>query len=348
MHCAAPFAGHWDFRHAPQAHGPCDMRLGAVNLTKTRAVLTKISQYIKSEALRDGWPASTTGAATSPVTGTASIEDSCSRALAGCWPVKDEHTHCQLCEGKQQQQLKAAGCTALDIERYCASPPPVPAAQQCIVCPASKCRVGCAADLGKPGSAPGHCIPCPNSTELPPDNVAAIDVSIPTETHGLSTMQLGINAPNGVFCPCNIAKGCKAPLNATLDLIRLAPQFVRTHDVYLLNPQTFSVSPPNPLGQHTFNWGDLFPSLDADPSSPSSYNFTIADEWAAEFDALDIPLLMRLGTGWFSPPAMTNVPDNKAEILSEAFLHFVMHFNDGWGGGKRKPTSKIKYWEVWK
>jgi hypothetical protein len=46
---AQPFfrAGHWDFRHAPQAHGPCDMRLGAVNLSKTRAVLAKISKYLK-------------------------------------------------------------------------------------------------------------------------------------------------------------------------------------------------------------------------------------------------------------------------------------------------------------
>ena len=41
---------HWDDRRHQQATGPCDMALGAVNLTKTRAVLRKISQYIKTHA----------------------------------------------------------------------------------------------------------------------------------------------------------------------------------------------------------------------------------------------------------------------------------------------------------
>lgn len=220
--------------------------------------------------------------------------------------------------------------------------------ESCVRCNAQPpmCRIGCASDLGKPGSSPGRCVPCPTTSTIPA-GVAVVDVSMPTDNSILKTISLGINAPGGTYCPCNIAKGCKAPLNATQDILRLAPQFVRTHDVYLLNPQTFSISPPNPLGQHTFNWADLFPSLDADPTVPSSYNFSSADAWAAEFDALGIPLLMRLGTGWFSPRSMTDVPDGKAEVLSEAFLHFVMHFNDGWGGG-RKPTRKIKYWEVWK
>jgi hypothetical protein len=210
------------------------------------------------------------------------------------------------------------------------------------------CRVGCAADLGKQGAAPGRCVPCPTASKIPV-GVAAIDVSIPADPSSLSTLQLGINSPGGTYCPCNIAKGCKAPLNATADLLRMRPQFVRTHDVYILNPSTFILSPPDPLGVHTLNWEDLFPSLDADPTKPSSYNFTSADAWAKEFDLLGIPLLMRLGTGWFSPPSMTAVPQNKAETLSEAFLHFAMHFNDGWGGG-RQPTAaqKIKYWEVWK
>jgi hypothetical protein len=43
---------HWDFRHSPQAGGHCDMRLGAVNLTKTRGVLRKISSFIKAAAGR--------------------------------------------------------------------------------------------------------------------------------------------------------------------------------------------------------------------------------------------------------------------------------------------------------
>ena len=216
----------------------------------------------------------------------------------------------------------------------------------CVCVSVSVCA--CLHLCGQEGPGTGHCVRCPTAAAIP-TGVAVVDVTLPADPIStLTTLQLGINSPGGTYCPCNIAKGCKTPLNATMDLLRLRPQFVRTHDVYLLNPSTFSISPPNPLGTHTLNWADLFPSLAADPSLPASYNFTSADAWAAEFDALGIPLLMRLGTGWFSPPSMTAVPQSKAETLSEAFLHFAMHFNDGWGGG-RQPTfsQKIKYWEVW-
>jgi hypothetical protein len=222
----------------------------------------------------------------------------------------------------------------------------------CTACPPSSagamCRISCPSDLDQEGPGTGHCVRCPTAAAIP-TGVAVVDVTLPADPAStLTTLQLGINSPGGTYCPCNIAKGCKAPLNATTDLLRLRPQFIRTHDVSLLNPSTFSISPPNPLGTPTLNWADLFPSLAADPSLPASYNFTSADAWAAEFDALGIPLLMRLGTGWFSPPSMTAVPQSKAETLAEAFLHFAMHFNDGWGGG-RQPTAsqKIKYWEVW-
>jgi hypothetical protein len=231
--------------------------------------------------------------------------------------------------------------------------PAAHAAAACTGCPPSSagpmCRVGCPSDLDKQGAGAGRCVRCPSAAAIPA-GVAVVDVTLPADpARVLSTLQLGINSPGGTHCPCNIAKGCKAPLNATADLLQLRPQFVRTHDVYILNPSTFSISPPNPLGTRTLNWADLFPSLDADPSQPTSYNFSSADAWAAEFDALGIPLLMRLGSGWFSPRSMTAVPQDKAETLAEAFLHFAMHFNDGWGGG-RQPTAaqKIKYWEVWK
>ena len=45
---------------------------------------------------------------------------------------------------------------------------------------------------------------------------------------------------------------------------------------------------------------------------------------------------------------MTNITSMEVETLSEAFLHFVMHFNDGWGGGTRNNNAlKIQYIEVW-
>ena len=157
----------------------------------------------------------------------------------------------------------------------------------CIACPPSSagpmCRISCPSDLDQEGPGTGRCIRCPTASAIP-TGVAVVDVTLPTDpATALTTLQLGINSPGGTHCPCNIAKGCKAPLNATTDLLRLQPQFVRTHDVYLLNPSTFSVSPPNPLGTHTLNWADLFPSLAADPSLPASYNFTSADAWPNAF-----------------------------------------------------------------
>ena len=110
------------------------------------------------------------------------------------------------------------------------------------------CRVGCSSDLDKVGVNAGRCVLCPSAAAIPA-GVAVVDVTLPADPAStLSTLQLGINSPGGTYCPCNIAKGCKAPLNATADLLQLRPQFVRTHDVYILNPSTFSISPPNPLG----------------------------------------------------------------------------------------------------
>ena len=44
---------------------------------------------------------------------------SCLAVLEGCWPVKINQARCRACEGAQQHKLQAAGCTELDIAKYC-------------------------------------------------------------------------------------------------------------------------------------------------------------------------------------------------------------------------------------
>lgn len=44
---------------------------------------------------------------------------SCLSVLKGCWPVQAQLSRCRVCEGRQQQHLKQAGCSAHDIDAYC-------------------------------------------------------------------------------------------------------------------------------------------------------------------------------------------------------------------------------------
>ena len=64
------------------------------------------------------WQEQWRGATTNTTTDTA-MTPACSRALAGCWPVREDEAKCKLCEGKQQHQLRSAGCSDRDIDLYC-------------------------------------------------------------------------------------------------------------------------------------------------------------------------------------------------------------------------------------
>ena len=49
----------------------------------------------------------------------AGISPRCSRALSGCWPVQADPARCEICEGRNQQELRRAGCTERNIEDFC-------------------------------------------------------------------------------------------------------------------------------------------------------------------------------------------------------------------------------------
>lgn len=215
----------------------------------------------------------------------------------------------------------------------------------CVACPADQCRVGCAADLGKPGNAPGSCVACA------PDEAGGINYGtfvVPEAVEAQNVMQLGINSGGGIACPCgNESDPCAGPYNATGDLLLLRPAFARTHDAFLLTQESYEANVP--WGQRAFNWDDLYPDLAADPLDPASYTWEACDEWASNWDAIGVPMLLRLGASVNQGAAQTAVAMADTENLSTAFVQIVKHYNDGWGGGRPAPPPalKVAYVEVW-
>ena len=177
-----------------------------------------------------------------------------------------------------------------------------------------------------------------------------VDAVVPSHVASLPSMLLGINALSGTYCPCgSAAVPCAGgPLNATAALQRLRPAIVRTHDAKLLDPHIYK-SGHAPWGIPTFNWNDVYPDLKADPMHPQSFDWTIVDAWMSQWDALGIPVLLRLGDSWAPKAAVSNVSLVDAEHLSTAFVQVVRHLNDGWGGGRAPPAARlrIRYVEVW-
>ena len=229
-------------------------------------------------------------------------------------------------------------------------------AATCITCPHHTCRINCAFDLGINNSTSiGSCIPCNQTNQ----DIVHVTLNLPSIAiiPSLHSLQLGINAIGGTWCPCGSAeKPCKnGPYNATKDILQLKPSLVRTHDTMLLTPDIYNDGQQHiPWGIRVLTWNSMYPDLKADPHNISSYNFTLADLWMQQWDALSIPRLLRLGCSVNQGPACTNISQVDVENLSEAFLYFVKHFNDGWGSknnfkGKSSTSEflKIKYIEVW-
>ena len=184
-------------------------------------------------------------------------------------------------------------------------------------------------------------------------NLLSVDIPPLSQVPSLNALHLGLNAISGTWCPCgrNASSPCKGgPFNVTNDLLRLRPTMMRTHDSSLLTPTIYQNPSTRPWGVRVFNWDSIYPDITADPTKQASYNFTNADLWKAQFDNLNIPLLLRLGSSVNQGAASTNISMSDVDNLSTAFLHFVKHFNDGWGGRpllQHTTPLKIQYIEVW-
>ncbi len=167
-----------------------------------------------------------------------------------------------------------------------------------------------------------------------------------------NTLELGINAIGGTFCPCIVGDNqpCKdGPFNATLDLIELQPFFARTHDSNLLNDITYKMNPP--YGKSVFNWNDIYDPVNMHTKNPNisaNYNFKESDMFALQLDKLNFPLLLRLGDSWNSPSVAANISNGDIEHLSVVLLNIVKHYNEGWPKiNKPFLKNRIKAVEFW-
>lgn len=84
----------------------------------------------------------------------------------------------------------------------------------------------------------------------------------------------------------------------------------------------------------------IFPSPDADPEKPESYNFGPTDQVMAAIQQSGAKVFYRIGRSWGAeadPPANF---DKYANVVK----HVAMHYNKGWAKGFHYD---IKYWEFW-
>ena len=91
-----------------------DWRLAAV------APATALFDYVLSHTSNTSTPTPREYGHTAAAGPAAAILSSCLEVLKGCWPVQSLEAQCHnICKGKQQYKLRAAGCTERDIAKYC-------------------------------------------------------------------------------------------------------------------------------------------------------------------------------------------------------------------------------------
>jgi xylan 1,4-beta-xylosidase len=85
----------------------------------------------------------------------------------------------------------------------------------------------------------------------------------------------------------------------------------------------------------------IFPSMQADPSSESSYSFASTDYRIKAIESIGAKVFYRLGYSWGN--SVTPTPDGFTRF-AEVCKHIVMHYNYGWANGFHLG---IRYWEIW-
>jgi len=132
-----------------------------------------------------------------------------------------------------------------------------------------------------------------------------------------------------------INKGPLAP-GGMLDLTQahreLGVPFVRLHDCHWPNPDVVDI--------HA-----IFPDPEADPDFPSSYDFSLTDEYISAIRATGAQIIYRLGESieHTSRKRFVHPPRDPAK-WAKVCLGIVRHYNEGWANGFH---HNISYWEIW-
>ncbi len=89
----------------------------------------------------------------------------------------------------------------------------------------------------------------------------------------------------------------------------------------------------------------MFPSLQADPDSPASYNFAQTDDYVNSVLATKARIIFRLGESIEHTKRKYRVhPPADYDRWTAASLGIIRHYNEGWAEGFRHD---IQYWEIW-
>jgi xylan 1,4-beta-xylosidase len=154
----------------------------------------------------------------------------------------------------------------------------------------------------------------------------------PTDQNVL-TIDLDCTKTTGIIRPFSDINSGPLPIHTEPRGVDLTQQyqdigitFIRTHDFY--GPTDIS---------------SIFPNETADPSLPSSYNFTASDPFITGIINAECHVFYRLGESASGNESLRTPPTNHSK-WAEICKHIVMHYNDGWNNGY---YYNITYWEIW-
>ena len=98
-------------------------------------------------------------------------------------------------------------------------------------------------------------------------------------------------------------------------------------------------------GEHTVDITAVFPSFDADPYDPASYDFHYTDEYAETIMMAGTEVFFRLGQKIEHGTKKYGIWPPK-DFMKWAIVceHLIAHMNEGWADGHHYG---IEYWEIW-
>jgi len=112
--------------------------------------------------------------------------------------------------------------------------------------------------------------------------------------------------------------------------------YVRTHDSSFCNIYG---------GEHTIDVNAVFPDFDADANAPSSYDFTVTDNYIKQINNCGSEVFYRLGSKIEHEVKKYNtLPPKDFKKWAIICEHIIKHYNEGWANGF---NYNIKYWEIW-
>ena len=112
--------------------------------------------------------------------------------------------------------------------------------------------------------------------------------------------------------------------------------YARTHDA--------SFHPSYGL-EHTVDVAFIFPSFDADPYDPASYDFTCTDHYINMIDAAGTKVFYRLGHRIeHEVKKYGTLPPKDFKKWAVICEHIIRHYTEGWADGMHRD---MQYWEIW-